>query len=368
MGLGLRKKYSRGGGSGTLHLINQSGATALQSLQGRPSLQTDMGHLLHASLAAGTWSKYASGWNMFTAFESHAKTKFSWPLEKDVLRGFAVFCISVRKLKPASVKTYMSSLVCLHKLKGFADYEVKDSLVEAILRGAENLSMVAPVPPRNTRCVMTLPLLRHLGYRLRRSGWSKTTQQTIWTAAAVAFFGSTHMGEILAQAEHCFDESSTLTWACVKYRQDSDSFLLHIRLPKTGEKEGEFIDLFPYPASGCCPVAALKRHFTMQQECGRGEQQHPVFVYPSGKNLTPSGFNSSLKILLADICDFQRDTISGHSFRAAVPSALSRFPDLMSSDDVKGWGRWSSECYQRYTRLKTEQKAQIFKKIMTVFS
>ena len=95
VGLGLRKKYSRGGGSGTLHLINQSGATALQSLQGRPSLQADMGHLLHASLAAGTWSKYASGWNMFTAFESHAKTKFSWPLEKDVLRGFAVFCISV---------------------------------------------------------------------------------------------------------------------------------------------------------------------------------------------------------------------------------------------------------------------------------
>ena len=194
---------------------------------------------------------------------------------------------------------------------------------------------------------MTLPLLRH--------------------PATVAFFGSTRMGEILAQAEHCFDESSTLTWACVKYRQESNSFLLHIRLPKTGSKEGEFIDLFPYPASGCCPVAALRKHFTMQQECGRGSPQHPVFIYPSGKNLTPSGFNSSLRILLADICDFQRDTISGHSFRAAVPSALSRFPDLMSSDDVKGWGRWSSECYQRYTRLKTEQKAQIFKKIMAVF-
>ena len=261
----------------------------------------------------------------------------------------------------------MSSLVCLHKLKGFTEYEVKDSMVEAILRGAENLSMAAPVPPRNTRRVMTLPLLRHLGHRLKKSGWCKTTQQTIWTAATVAFFGSTRMGEILAQAEHCFDESSTLTWACVKYRQESNSFLLHIRLPKTGSKEGEFIDLFPYPASGCCPVAALRKHFTMQQECGRGSPQHPVFIYPSGKNLTPSGFNSSLRILLADICDFQRDTISGHSFRAAVPSALSRFSDLMSSDDVKGWGRWSSECYQRYTRLKTEQKAQIFKKIMAVF-
>ena len=132
---------------------------------------------------------------MFLAFETHTRKKFPWPLDRDVLRGFAVFCLSVKNLKPSSVKTYMSSLVCLHKLKGFTEYEVKDSMVEAILRGAENLSMAAPVPPRNTRRVMTLPLLRHLGHRLKKSGWCKTTQQTIWTAATVAFFGSTHGGD-----------------------------------------------------------------------------------------------------------------------------------------------------------------------------
>ena len=288
-----------------------------------------MGRLLYASLAAGTWSKYKSGWKAFDSYEAWLGKKLQWPIGKEELRGFAVYCITEKKLKPASVKTYLSSLACLHKLKGFTSYELKDSLVNAVLKGAENL--------------------------------------ILWTAAVLAFFGSTRMGEILAQTDNWFDPSATLTWSCVKYRPDSTSFLIHIRLPKSGAKEGEFIDIFPFAASGCCPVAALRKQLAAQRELGRGRPEDPVFVYPSGKLLSPAGFNSALRTLLADICDFQRDTISGHSFRAAVPSALSRFPDLMSSDDVKGWGRWSSDCYQRYTRLKIEQKQQIFQKIINVF-
>ena len=41
-------------------------------------------------------------------------------------------------------------------------------------------------------------------------------------------------------------------------------------------------------------------------------------------------------------------------------SALYCLLDLMSSYNVKGWGRWSSEAYQRYTRLKIDQKRDIF--------
>ena len=330
-------------------------------------MQENMSKLLHASLAAGTWKKYASGWRMFDNYEAALQKSCQWPLNKEVLRGFAVFCIADRKLKPATVRTYLSSLVCLHRIKGFADFELKDCLIDAILRGAGNLLMCAPVPPANTRRVMTLPLLRHLGHRLSNSGWSRPTQQSIWSAATLAFFGSARMGELLANGDYSFDPSANLTWSCVQYRADSNSFLIHVRLPKTGSKEGEFIDIFLFPASGCCPVAALLKQYELQRACGLGRQQDPVFALPSGKYLTTAGFNAILRVLMADICDFKRDTISGHSFRAAVPSALSRFPDLMSSDDVKGWGRWNSECYQRYTRLKVEQKMAIFQKIMMIF-
>ena len=129
-------KYSTGDRSGTLGFINQAGATALPELGQVPSIRDNMSKLLHASLAAGTWKKYASGWRMFDAYEASLQRKFQWPLSKDVLRGFAVFCIADRKLKPTSVRTYLSSLVCLHRLKGFTTFELKDCLLDAILKGA----------------------------------------------------------------------------------------------------------------------------------------------------------------------------------------------------------------------------------------
>lgn len=64
----------------------------------------------------------------------------------------------------------------------------------------------------------------------------------------------------------------------------------------------------------------------------------------------------------------QVHSISGHSFKAGVPSELNRHPELLSSDDVKGWGRWCSEAYNRYTRLKLDQKKCIFDKITAVLS
>ena len=181
-------------GTRTLNFIHQSGAANLSSLDNRPELQNTMCQLVHASLAAGTWSKYASGWKAFQDFEAFVSKTFTWPLSKDTLRGFAAFCISHRKLKPASVKTYLSSLVCLHKIKGFANYEVKDGLVEAILRGADNLIMSSPITTINSRRVMTMPLLRHLGHKLSLSGWCTDTQLTIWAAVLINFLAQPGWG------------------------------------------------------------------------------------------------------------------------------------------------------------------------------
>jgi hypothetical protein len=39
------------------------------------------------------------------------------------------------------------------------------------------------------------------------------------------------------------------------------------------------------------------------------------------------------------------------------------FPDLVTSEQIKGWGRWQSDCYLLYTRLTLKEKEQIFGKI-----
>jgi hypothetical protein len=57
--------------------------------------------------------------------------------------------------------------------------------------------------------------------------------------------------------------------------------------------------------------------------------------------------------------------ITGHSFRAALPSALASCPDIASQDDIRQWGRWTSDSYLLYTRLKIRQKKLIFAKIVS---
>jgi hypothetical protein len=78
----------------------------------------------------------------------------------------------------------------------------------------------------------------------------------------------------------------------------------------------------------------------------------PVFRFASGAYLTPTRLNKTLPILLSDLCAPGVNTISCHSFQAGIPS-----------DMIKGWGRWHSECYIRYTRLQIPQRENIFSRI-----
>jgi hypothetical protein len=126
---------------------------------------------------------------------------------------------------------------------------------------------------------------------------------------------------------------------------------------------GEKVDLFEFPGYGCCPVRALKNLREKQIQAGNTDESLPVFRFSSGKNLTCAIMNKTLASLLSDLCIPGEDSITCHSFRAGIPSILSMFPDLVSSDQIKGWGRWQSDCYQLYTRLSLLEKEQIFGKI-----
>jgi hypothetical protein len=159
---------------------------------------------------------------------------------------------------------------------------------------------------------------------------------------------------------------SDLTWADVK-STGPNSILLRFKSPKSGEPEGEFVDLFSFQGYNCCPVLALQNLWVKQHSVGQADAALPVFRFPNGTNLTTAGFNKILARLLSDLCTPGVNTISCHSFRPGIPSTLSLFPDLATSDHIKGWGRWKSECYTLYTRLQLGQHEQIFAKIAAAF-
>ena len=92
----------------------------------------------------------------------------------------------------------------------------------------------------------------------------------------------------------------------------------------------------------------------------------PIFLDDNGYLFTIDYVNQALKKLLESSFDFSHDYISGHSFRAGIPSELQRSPELLSNQDVQGWGRWNSEAFQRYEKLGLYEKKNIFNRISEV--
>jgi hypothetical protein len=324
--------------------------------------EAEFSNIVNSAVSKSTWAKYSSGYNAFRSFEDFSGKTFPWPLSLEVWRAFILWCHHHRHLSPNSIDTYLSGLRFIHTLKGYScNHLADDRLSKLLLRGIEHSSTSFMDHP-NTRRVVTLPLLVTLGNRIAATSWPALDKQVIWAAATTGFFGTVRMGEILSAEEKSFSPASDLLWKDVRCTSPN-SLLIHLKQPKSGLPGGEKVDLFEFPGFGCCPVKALKNLREKQIQAGNTDESLPVFRFSSGKNLTCAIMNRTLASLLSDLCVDGKDSISCHSFRAGIPSILSMFPDMVTSDQIKGWGRWQSDCYQLYTRLSLMEKEQIFGKI-----
>jgi hypothetical protein len=90
-----------------------------------------------------------------------------------------------RKLKPATVKAYLSSINLAHDLKSviFAGDHI---VLKSRIKGAENLSLYN-VWTTNSRKVMTPALLKVIGHQIASLDWCKNSKLVVWTACIVAF-------------------------------------------------------------------------------------------------------------------------------------------------------------------------------------
>ena len=128
--------------------------------------------------------------------------------------------------------------------------------------------------------------------------------------------------------------------------------------------KGKIVDLFPIKGNGCCPVKAMKRLKILACKEGSFHPNRPIFSFKSGKLLTKFKINHWLSQLLGDFTD-KNHMITGHSFRAAIPSTLASFPGESNSEEIKLWGLWASDSYKSYTKQEKEKRRSIFHKIVT---
>lgn len=322
--------------------------------------------LVRASISTNSWKNSTSGVNAFLDFEFFVEEKFKWPVNIEAVRSFATYCIMVRKVQPSTTKAYIASLRMGHELKGLVFPNCSDDrILKMILNGAKNVMKVKDSGITQTRRVMSLPTLKILGHKIAASVFSSYDKQVIWTACTTGFFSSVRMGEILSDSPKKFAAQSTFLWKHVKFLK-KDDILLCIPFTKTNRYKGEFVDLFSFENMPCCPIAAFRKLEEMAVEQGLFGRDRPVFTMSDGSFLTTTKLNALLKNFLQDIFIHGINTITCHSFRSAIPSAIAKFPEKTFVADVKEWGNWKSESFQKYTRLKKDKRKFLYSKIVHV--
>ncbi len=158
----------------------------------------------------------------------------------------------------------------------------------------------------------------------------------------------------MSHSELAFNSYDTLLWYDVKFLGDT-SVKIHRKITKNKTPGGDVIDLFEFEGN-CCPVASIKHLYDTLPH----NLIDPVFRFDSGKLLTQKLFNETLYSCLHPIFGEKASNYSGHSFRAALPSALASCQSLSSEKAIKKWGRWKSNSFEKYTRLNHTAKREVF--------
>ena len=325
------------------------------------SLLTHNSHtrvLLSAAVSASTWRKISSARNSLSRFCKKSGHPYSLPLKKNVLRAYISWSLVQDKLSPNTVKEYVSSLKTCYVLSDLSTAAFEDQMIGYLLRGAENLGLRAPIPSK--RRAMLLPLMRILVDKISKSDLPHCTKSAMTCLASVAFFGCLRLGELVASNRFAFDPTCTLLVDDINF---SDSMVtLHIRSPKIQHNRGDFVDLFRYEeVPTLCPLLALRSHKNVMLTLGKWKAGLPVFQTSPNGFFTGNLFNTTLKSLLGETLDWDKHVISGHSFRAGIPSSVQRSGSSVS--EIKRWGRWRSAAVDKYRRQNTAENRVTFAKI-----
>jgi len=318
-------------------------------------------NLLSAAYSASTWNTINSAVNCFSKFTG-SDIAYS-DINQNVVNNFVWWCHK-QNLKYSTIKSYLGCLTIVLKLLDKDSSALDSYLTKVHLRGVRNIEATT-ISSCNKRHVITFELLLLIGNELSKSEWSEDTIRVLWCLCCTLFFGSFRIGELLPCNESYHDTLTTLLWKDITFL--GNCARIHIRFPKVFSASGVKIDIFEFKGFGCCPVTCL-REFKKKRisENISLDENSPVFRFSSGINLTAKKFNEILRYLIEPIVKEKSVCFSSHSFRAAIPSILACNPDIASNADIMCWGRWDSDAYLRYTKLKRQQRENTFKKICSI--
>jgi hypothetical protein len=278
-----------------------------------------------------------------------------------VICDFVAYMILTRGLKHTTIKSYLASIAFFHKLRNWDSSACSSFLANTMLKGAKNIELYTNIA-KQARKAMSYPLLKVLSHQVSVASWPELDKQIYWTLFTTAFIGSFRIGELIPSSVNKFNLKEDLLWADVAIGQDYVTYRL--KVTKNKSPTGEFVDLFLQEDNKHCPVKAIIK---LRRMCSPVNLDKQVFMLSDGTFLTSKRVDT-LYTLLHPLIGEDTEAFTSPSFRAGIPSILASCPDIASQDEIRLWGRWSSDSYMLYTRLKTRQKRIIYSKILTALN
>ena len=294
--------------------------------------------MLNSALSPGTHKLYQRAWAIFNEFSKqffHLDSP-DLPISTASL-ALLVSYLHARKLASSTIKSYLSAISYVHKLKGFR-YPTQAFLINKLLTALS----------RQGSCDIRLPISRPVLHELVGSLGHTTSsafQRTLYSAMfLLAFFGFFRIGELAAK-------STNSGGAVVQYNQlhfltqQGNVHMIKIRITqfKHNTSNRPFDILIEREVSSpFCPVQAMLNFCK-----NRGHQPGPLFCHTDMSPVTVSQFNAVLHRCLI-FCGLDTSRYKGHSFRigAACYAADKGFSDAQ----IRALGRWKSDAFKLYIR------------------
>ena len=326
-----RAKYSSKGGFS---------ASSFSKLGLAPSIVIPLMNAANFSLAATSWTSYATAERHIVRVEKATGVKLTFPfsLKSTMTYVSHLLCSKSeggRGLQGKTVEKYISHLRMTHMQKGFFSAWIRPEIIKQITRGACNRDQLEKrMLGKTGKHAMTPDLMWILKSKLGLFAWRRSRKRIVWAVSTLCWAGALRIHEVLARSSSCYDPLTTMMASDVKLCKTKvntkmvETLKVLIRHPKEERlSSGVVIDVF---ATGdfMCPIKAYKDW--QKDKVVKLSTQKPLFRLAEGQNFTGALFNKDLKLLLKDEVDYEKTPITSHSFRRGLANrGLSRsFPSI----------------------------------------
>ena len=327
-----------------------------------------MKELGNFGLSQKTWGSYRTAQKMWTLCQDQTGSALPLPWSQRETIIFIDWLVNDRKVKSATINTYLAGIKKVHILQGFDEPKLKTTLIKQLIKGKHNMELNKRyLTDDHGRLPVTITTLKLIKEKLRQSDRNIENKLLIWSVATIAFFGGVRIHEILSQTESSYDPNFTLLEQNIRvteYKNGTETtkvLEVLIKCPKESKTGKDVVlDIFEI-AGGLCPIKAFTRWRSKSATTGRGG---PAFREEDGTPLTGRKFNAYLKELLSDIVDYKKEKITSHSFRAGLATLLAT--NGVSIGEIKIAGRWNSRSYEKYVKLPRAQRSLLAQKLGSI--